>query len=504
MNKKKTINAKRDLRNDKFLVYQRGGMPFLTLSCFIDAKKCYKKIIGNDYGIFWFSINNKHLKYVYDWEWILREGKRIIKGFTEDADFKKEFDAKWEKISKDCNDFAEKILSLNLKNLKLREMHRMFEDATKILLPFFLYTGFTLDFLDETVFLEFKKILSPEIKDNFDEYLIKITTPIEPTCSNKRYLSLLNIARYSELNKLILDSAQIKNLIGEHLKKYWWIKLGWSPEKAETEKNIIDELTEIINCDESIEEKIKALNSYSANVKKEKEKIIKKFNLDNKKFNKLLELFEDMAIYHESRKEIQMKIMYAIFEILRETSIRDKRIKFSDFLNYSCNDINAFFKTGKIISKKELQKRDNCSLICTDAKISIQLFGENAKIKEAELLKLNNATPKNIKEIKGLIAFKGKISGETMVSYSSKEMMKKIKKGDILVTSMTTPDFVPAMKKASAIITDEGGITCHAAIISRELEKPCIVGTKIATKVLKDDDVVEVDAYKGVVKILKK
>jgi pyruvate,water dikinase len=62
---------------------------------------------------------------------------------------------------------------------------------------------------------------------------------------------------------------------------------------------------------------------------------------------------------------------------------------------------------------------------------------------------------------------------------------------------MTSPDFIPILKKVSAIITDEGGITCHAAIVSRELKIPCIVGTKIATKVLKDGDVVEVDAQKG-------
>lgn len=69
---------------------------------------------------------------------------------------------------------------------------------------------------------------------------------------------------------------------------------------------------------------------------------------------------------------------------------------------------------------------------------------------------------------------------------------------------MTTPDFVPAMKKAAAVITDEGGITCHAAIMSRELGIPCVIGTKIATKVLRDGDLVEVDAEKGVVRILKK
>jgi phosphoenolpyruvate synthase/pyruvate phosphate dikinase len=69
---------------------------------------------------------------------------------------------------------------------------------------------------------------------------------------------------------------------------------------------------------------------------------------------------------------------------------------------------------------------------------------------------------------------------------------------------MTTPDFLSAMKKASAIITDEGGIICHASIIAREMKKPCIIGTKIATKILKDGDLVEVDANKGLVKILRR
>ena len=67
---------------------------------------------------------------------------------------------------------------------------------------------------------------------------------------------------------------------------------------------------------------------------------------------------------------------------------------------------------------------------------------------------------------------------------------------------MTSPDYVPYLKKVAAIVTDEGGVNCHAAIVSREMNIPCIIGTKIATQVLKDDDRVEVDADNGIVKIL--
>ena len=82
--------------------------------------------------------------------------------------------------------------------------------------------------------------------------------------------------------------------------------------------------------------------------------------------------------------------------------------------------------------------------------------------------------------------------------------MQKFEQGDILVASMTRPELVPAMKKAAAVITDEGGITCHAAIVSRELGIPCIIGTKIATKVLNDGDLVEIKGTHGLIIVLEK
>ncbi len=100
--------------------------------------------------------------------------------------------------------------------------------------------------------------------------------------------------------------------------------------------------------------------------------------------------------------------------------------------------------------------------------------------------------------LKGLGASPGIATGKVKVIFSEKEI-SKVEEGDILVTTMTTPDMVPAMKRAAAIVTDEGGMTCHAAIVSRELGVPAIVGTKTATKVLKDGMIVTVDGEKGIV-----
>ncbi|MUM63925.1 pyruvate, water dikinase [Acidianus infernus] len=100
--------------------------------------------------------------------------------------------------------------------------------------------------------------------------------------------------------------------------------------------------------------------------------------------------------------------------------------------------------------------------------------------------------------VKGLAASPGIASGIARVILDVKEA-GNFKKGDILVTRMTDPDWVPIMKIASAIVTDEGGITSHAAIVSRELGIPAIVGTKEATKVIKDGQEITVDATRGIV-----
>ncbi|MCC7552558.1 phosphoenolpyruvate synthase [Candidatus Micrarchaeota archaeon] len=100
--------------------------------------------------------------------------------------------------------------------------------------------------------------------------------------------------------------------------------------------------------------------------------------------------------------------------------------------------------------------------------------------------------------LKGLGASPGIYFGKVKLTPSNEDI-DKVEKGDILVTSMTSPDFVPAMKRAGAIITDHGGSTSHAAIVSRELGIPCIVGTNEATKKLSDGMEITVDAIRGIV-----
>ncbi len=147
---------------------------------------------------------------------------------------------------------------------------------------------------------------------------------------------------------------------------------------------------------------------------------------------------------------------------------------------------------------KNIKKRLNGYFMLDSKLYPLDQLDRILKNKKITLYKTED---KNIKEIKGTSASKGYAKGKVrLVLYAND--ISKLKAGEILVTEMTLPAFVPYMKTAAAFITDEGGLTCHAAIVSREMKKPCIIGTKIATQVLKDGDMVEVDANNGVVRIL--
>jgi len=133
-----------------------------------------------------------------------------------------------------------------------------------------------------------------------------------------------------------------------------------------------------------------------------------------------------------------------------------------------------------------------------------QVESEKSKVQGSESVEANQAEVL----LRGAAASLGVATGPVKVIHHHEEI-DKVKEGEVLVTEMTTPDFVPAMKRAAGIVTDTGGRTCHAAIVSRELGIPCVVGTSTATSKLKTGQIVTVDGskglvYKGVIKIAAK
>ena len=164
-------------------------------------------------------------------------------------------------------------------------------------------------------------------------------------------------------------------------------------------------------------------------------------------------------------------------------------------LHMTYEEIITSLKKGKLSIPRDLiferTKNGYAYLIATPPHKSYLVVG-----KEADRLHkfvIPHRKKEKVTEIKGQTAFKGKIRGVARVIVDRRNA-HELQKGEILVTTMTSPEFVPAMKISGGIITNEGGILCHAAIMSREFHKPCVIGTKIATDAITTGQIVVLDA----------
>ncbi len=199
-------------------------------------------------------------------------------------------------------------------------------------------------------------------------------------------------------------------------------------------------------------------------------------------------------------KDGEMKFMPKYLNWLSKKFLPNYKAEHLRYLMYK--ELEDYIKFAKQLpTVEELENRKKLMYVAQYPGNKIIYYsGQEAQryIDEKGLLP-NQVEYKNIKKIIGQTAYKGKVIGRVRL-IRKREDMAKFKTGEILVASMTEPSYLPIMKKAIAFITDEGGKLCHAAIMARELKKPCVIGTKIATQVLKDGDRIEVDASSGVIK----
>ncbi|MFA6227027.1 MAG: PEP-utilizing enzyme [Candidatus Paceibacterota bacterium] len=245
--------------------------------------------------------------------------------------------------------------------------------------------------------------------------------------------------------------------------------------------------------------------------KDRKDKIIDKYKLSKK----IVDICNNLSRIGLIRLQIRFAwtksayVLGLITSELAEKSV-DQRINKDSIVQYRLDELENAVKYNKYLSEEELKNREEAYLFLSKNLISdygdkVHFYSGKAAVEKMNELFTEVASSKG--GIKGTIACKGKVIGRVVkFSWIEKELNKKMemmKEGDILVAGQTRPFLMPAIRKAGAIVTDEGGITCHAAIVSRELKIPCIIDTKIATKMLKDGDMVEVDANNGVVKIVK-
>jgi len=428
-----------------------------------------------------YYVNAKqHEKYVAGL-YSLLENTPFIKNFHKDAQ------TKLENILKaTINKFAVDLDQLD--NLALLGMYKNFVLPNVEQFYIRMWTVFNIgEPLADVV--KSKLIKNGVNKDNIDDYLLNLSSPLVPNDVTNERMDILKIAlQIKKLNK-----NEITDLLRRHTEKYKHIPMFDFDHEPHTIKYFQKELAEITNP----EIELKELEESFKQRDREFKKIISKIQPD-KNLNNLLVFLKENVFLRDYRDMIRQKLNV---ELRKFYSVMAKKLNISveQIAILTNEEIESHLTDNKHFSKNTIAEREkNYLLIQKTNRVYIYSGNEALQKFRQELGDIDYA---DVKMISGSIGSKGTAKGIVKIVYTNKDL-DKIVEGDILVATMTRQDFIPAIRKAAALVTDEGSVTCHAAIIARELNKPCIVATKNGTRILKDGDLVEVDANKGTIKKL--
>lgn len=290
----------------------------------------------------------------------------------------------------------------------------------------------------------------------------------------------------------------------EIIKKYAWITEYSLKEKLLDEDDIKAKRAEFLK-----KEMKKAINSYSANLRHNKAVSRKIINSLKGRTRLMAEIISAYINIRTERIEVYQMALVGARSFFQKLAILISKthswFSYYDAISLTTEEIIYFFENGTLPSRSHMEKRRNRKMVMfykfNRGKLE-QLFIYRPELVKKIVSKYLTAGESQ-QEIIGIPVSVGLARGRVRIIFGPQDF-KNFLAGEILIAHYTSPEFISIINKAAAIVTDEGGVTSHAAIISRELKKPCIVGTKIATKALKNGDLAEVDASKGIIKIIKK
>ncbi len=321
-----------------------------------------------------------------------------------------------------------------------------------------------------------------------------LTTPEEISAVKEEEIAFLKVIEKAQEKGM--DNKETEETLKKHYEEYKWIRHSWDGPNApyqyfenklkEALKKNINPTTERKKYDEERQNSIRKI-----------EEIENKYIFTEEE-KQIILIGRSIVFLKAYRKEHLFEALSALEPLLEEIAGRIKvtvpEIRF--LMRDEVTDALLNNKEYKALAEK---RKEHCVFLLEDREMKVLIDGEMESF-------LNNIHKEKIdetqKELKGMCAQKGyaKVVVKHVATVAD---MKKFNRGDILVSAATNPMIVPAMERAGAIITDEGGITCHAAVLSREFNIPTLMGTEVATKVFNTGDYVHVDTALGIANKVK-
>lgn len=501
----------------------------------------FGKYVGRTYSKILTLYKGYHLWFYYGERDSFEVGEFIVKKFLRQPTFATRVNREIIRVSDRVNDYAHSLPVDGLERLSNQQLWKYYELWDKHHTEFYQWGWIpvSVDMFHNNLTNTLKKYLETRgvVEGKFAEVFALLTQPTKPSLIQKERDDFLDIAAaiqakpqqrklFHELYKVfeeeeasgmtlaphtpayeqaLEDRAQelrgkvdrnILHMIELHYERNFSIKHMWiGKESVYTFEHYLKEFVKFVGRGSNAKQlKASGKREFQRMLKK-RSAALRRYGIRGK-WRILFDAFGEFMVTKIYRRYAQIYLIYRMQPVLDEIA---KRLKISKMqLRFMlAREVQAGLRTGRV-DRPELTKRTrSCSYYCEPGAEEV-FTGAPAKFlaKQAAPKKLGVVT-----ELTGQVGCVGRATGTVKIIIRPSDMAK-MNTGDILVSIATDPDIVPAMKKAAAIVTEQGGVTSHAAIVSREMNIPCVIGTKIATRVLKDGDRVEVDATKGIVRKL--
>ncbi len=408
-----------------------------------------------------------------------------------------------EKFSQKLFEYGRYLLSVNLKdkgNEELGSLYEKFEELHNqahfrrtifwvMETPKEIFSKYVINLLKEKIKQQ-KLKLQPEVV-----FAILATPLIKNHVAQEEQEFIKTVLKLKDLDNI--NDGILNKKLEKHYKKYCWLPYGMSGPAWDKRYFVKNAKKYLIKDKAEIIERLRFLENQVNHIKKQQEKFLKLLKLD-KDIMELINIARKSIYIKSLSKEALFYGFYASENLIKEIGNR-LGINVALVRRMLPWEIKTALKLSKV-DAEELKQRYKYSVQYAyrgKTKVFIEKEAKNF-IKSIDV-EIEKGIDRKIIQLIGVCAQPGKAIGNVKIINNAKDL-NKMKNGDILISKMTDPEIIAAMKKAGAVVTDMGGITCHAAIVSRELGIPCIIGTKYATKIFEDNNKVEVDADKGIIK----
>ena len=440
------------------------------------------------YGIFW-----PETLFIFD--------RRYMTWINDDADLrgsgKKSFN-KWmlnkanrRLVENRFNKTVARLFALNgqisvkwLKSLNKNQLIVFFQKWQKIYFEFWVH-----GIIPEISNWGGEKLAAEILKKNvgqsekFNHFYEVLSAPTQSSFYQKEEIELLKIAKSSGQPKIFQKKLQ------QHQQKYFWLLNNYYRTKVLSLGYFQERLKGVKNASA----KIQSIKNQLLLTQSNKRALVKKLKLKPLE-ERIIESLDYGICWQDRRKAFIMEINHYLDLLLKEVARRT---------DYTLSELKSLLPAevirvleGHKIKKSLIKSRDKFFAFFYNKRSLKYLSGREAQ----SLYRPFTVVKKNLQVITGLVVSQGPtVTGKARIIKSFTQL-KNFKSGEILVTPMTSPEYVVAMRKAKAVITDGGSMTCHASIVSRELKVPCIVNTKSATAMFRTGDLISVNTAQGQIK----